>query len=77
MQRLENPETRPDGGPITAARPIDVRWKRALKGVVGAAFRLHHYRFVRTQMLHEALSAARDDIEGRAAAPASRQETPR
>lgn len=48
---LETIETRP----ATA----DVRWKRALKGVVAAAFRLHHYRFVRTRMLHDALAASR------------------
>jgi hypothetical protein len=62
MQGLENLEKRsavaPPAGQI-ALEPADVRWKRALKGVVAAAFRLHYYRFVRTRMLHDALSASR------------------
>lgn len=51
MQHLEHIESRPAAG---------ARWKRALMGVAAAAFRLHHYRFVRTRMLHDALSGSRD-----------------
>lgn len=54
---------------LPASKPTDVRWKRALKGVVAAAFRLHHYRFVRTRMLHDALSASRG-VTGSGGAPA-------
>lgn len=56
QHRIETIETQPGSGRPAGA---DVRWKRALKGVVGAAFRLHHYRFVRTRMLHDALAASR------------------
>lgn len=73
MQNLENPEPRPDTAP-----PGADRWRRALKGVVEAAFRLHHYRFMRARMLHDALSGSPDDLERPgAAAPASRAENPR
>lgn len=50
MDRLERPGR------------TDRRWKSALKGVAAAALRLHHYRFVRTRMLHDALASARDDV---------------
>ena len=80
MQGLENLEKRPAAAPapglpaagsegLPASKPTDVRWKRALKGVVAAAFRLHHYRFVRTRMLHDALSASRG-VTGSGGAPA-------
>ena len=48
----------------TAGRPPTAKagWKRALRGAAAAALRLHHYRFVRTRMLHDALSAR--DAEG-------------
>jgi hypothetical protein len=63
MQGLENLEKRsavaPPAGPLASDPAAGVRWKRALKGVVAAAFRLHYYRFVRTRMLHDALSASR------------------
>lgn len=74
MQHLENTEPRPDSGPLPDARPVDVadhavpqaagvHWKRALKAVAAAAFRLHHYRFVRTRMLHDALSGSQDSTK--------------
>lgn len=69
MQHLENIESRPDSGRLPGARPVDVaehampmaagvHWKRALKALTAAAFRLHHYRFMRTRMLHDALSGS-------------------
>jgi hypothetical protein len=61
MQDLENPGMTP----VPAER-----FKRALKGFVSAALRLHHYRFVRTRMLQDALSAARADT-GTGVSPAS------
>ena len=45
--------TRLAGHPPTAK----AAWKRALSSAAAAALRLHHYRFVRTRMLHDALSA--------------------
>jgi hypothetical protein len=37
------------------ARFSRISWKQALRSVAEAPFRLHHYRDVRTKMLHEAL----------------------
>lgn len=37
------------------ARFNRISWKQALRSVAEAPFRLHHYRDVRTRMLHEAL----------------------
>lgn len=50
--------------------------ERALKGVVAAAFRLHHYRFVRTRMLQDALRAPRADTRAGVAPRPSRTENP-
>ena len=60
MDRLDKPGT------------ADRTWKKALKGVAAAALRLHHYRFVRTRMLHDALASSRDDIGNRPAPPETR-----
>lgn len=35
-----------------------VRWRDALTDLLGAAFRVHHYRDIRTRMLREALCDA-------------------
>lgn len=31
-------------------------WKQALRQIAAAALRLHHYRYVRTRIFHDALS---------------------
>lgn len=46
----------------------DRSWKKALMGVAAAALRLHHYRFVRTRMLHDALASSREQVAGNHAA---------
>ena len=85
MKVLENTKMRPHTGPLARVRPVDsadgatpesaeIRWTRALKGVVAAAFRLHHYRFVRTRMLHDALRASRSDISAVDSSPPNRPE---
>ncbi|MEX0976447.1 MAG: hypothetical protein WDZ50_05060 [Woeseia sp.] len=61
------PVTRRDECPasVTTASPIamDERtgsetlwWKQAVRQVAVSALRLHHYRYVRTRMFHDALS---------------------
>jgi hypothetical protein len=38
-----------------------ISWRRALGSIVSVAERLHHYRSLRTKMMHEALHD-RDDL---------------
>lgn len=59
MNRPQQFEPRPQL-PETAGAAA---WKRALKGVAASALRLHRYRFIRTRMLHDALTAAREGAE--------------
>lgn len=63
---MNKPQLRDEKETVTAevAAPVHGRraaFRRALRGVAGAALRLHHYRFVRTRMLHDALNTPRDD----------------
>lgn len=66
MQSLEPRQLAPDQDPAAPSGAAEAgagRLKRALRRMAGAALRLHHYRFVRTRMLHDALRAARDTAD--------------
>jgi hypothetical protein len=50
--RNDNAQTTAAATASTLARPA---WKKALGALSGPALRLHHYRDVRTKILHEAM----------------------
>lgn len=63
LEKISTGSARPAAASPDRRAHAGAAWKRALHGVAGAAFRLHHYRFVRARMLQDALSAEYCDPE--------------